>query len=197
MELFHKDEKFKEYIGLYPISTFLLFSNLCMYLLTTICGGSTNTSTLLKFGAIYKPHVLTGDWYRVFTSMFLHIGLEHFLLNAICILIFASGLEKLLGSLRYFLIYIISGLGAGMAVLIFAGEVVVAGASGAIFGIFGSFLAIIINRTYNLGTATKQVLIIVLVINLIFTFIGTGISVSGHIGGLVTGFFITFFLKER
>ena len=145
---------------------------------------------MLKYGAFYKPLILEGEWYRFISSMFLHIGFQHFLFNTFSLIIFAAGLEKTIGSIRYLVVYLLSGLGGSLLTFYFSGDVLAAGASGAIFGVFGAFLAILANKNYYLDKGTKQTFLAILIINFIFTFLEPNISITGHIGGLIAGFFV-------
>jgi membrane associated rhomboid family serine protease len=140
--------------------------------------------------------VVNGDYYRMITSMFLHYGLFHLLLNMWALWVVGGVLEPLLGRARFLALYLISGLGGSVAVYLTAGigidlfnrplfgelSTLTAGASGAVFGLFGAFYVIL----RRLGRDTSMITMI-LVINIIFTFTVPAISVAGHMGGLVTG----------
>lgn len=197
MSVFVRNESFKGFLKQYPITSFMIFANTLLFLLMTIDGGSTNANTLLKYGAFYHPLVLDGEWYRLFSAMFLHIGFQHFLFNTFSLVIFAAGLEKTIGSMRYLVVYLFAGLGGSLLTLVLGTEALVAGASGAIFGVFGAFLAILLTKRYHLDQGTKQVFLVVLGINLVFTFIESNISIEGHIGGLIAGFVLTLLLTIK
>lgn len=144
----------------------------------------------------YAGGVVNGEYYRILTSMFLHYGIFHLLLNMWALWVVGGVLEPLLGRVRFLALYLISGIGGSVAVYLTAGmdlyllnrplfggiSTLTAGASGAVFGLFGAFYVIL----HRLGRDTRMITII-LVINLIFTFTVPAISVAGHLGGLVTG----------
>lgn len=197
MSIFERNESFKGFLKQYPITSIMIGINLIIMLLMSVDGGSTNQYTLLKYGAYYEPLILEGDWYRLFTPMFLHIGWEHFFFNTFSLIIFAAGLEKLIGSTRYFFVYILSGLGGSVFTLFASAHVLSAGASGAIFGVFGAFLAILLTKKYPLDPSTKQIFLVIFVINMISTFVLSNISITGHIGGLITGFIVTVILTIK
>lgn len=150
----------------------------------------------ILYGTSVVDGVVNGDYYRLITSMFLHYGLFHLLLNMFALWIVGGVLEPLLGRARFLALYLISGLGGGVAVYLTAGvglellgnplfgglNTPTAGASGAVFGLFGAFYVVL----RRLGRDTSMITVI-LVINLIFTFTVPAISVAGHLGGLVTG----------
>jgi membrane associated rhomboid family serine protease len=127
--------------------------------------------------------VAAGEYYRLITSMFLHYGLFHLLLNMWALWVVGGALEPLLGRVRFLALYLTSGIGGGVATYLFAQEgTIAAGASGAVFGLFAAFF-IIMRR---LGRDTS-VITMILVVNLILTFLVPQISIWGHLGGMVTG----------
>jgi membrane associated rhomboid family serine protease len=126
--------------------------------------------------------VAAGEYYRLLTSMFLHYGLLHLLMNMWALWIIGRPLEAALGPARFLALYLLSGLGGSVAVYYFAPTSLAAGASGAVFGLFAA-LFVVLRR---LGRDTSAV-IPVLVINLFLTFTVPGISIAGHLGGLIVG----------
>ncbi|MPZ28117.1 MAG: rhomboid family intramembrane serine protease [Micromonosporaceae bacterium] len=127
--------------------------------------------------------VAEGEYYRLVTSMFLHYGIFHLLLNMYALWIVGRALEPLLGRARFLALYLLSGLGGGVATYLFASMgTISAGASGAVFGLFAAFY-ILMRR---LGRDTSMITTI-LVINLVLTFVISNISIWGHLGGLATG----------
>jgi membrane associated rhomboid family serine protease len=136
----------------------------------------------LTTGEIVPCGVSDGEWYRLFTSMFMHVGLIHLLLNMIVLWMVGRPLEALFGPVRFLGLYLISGLGGSVAVYLFDPVRGGAGASGAIFGLFAVlFLAL---RKLGLNAAA---ILPTIIINLIFTFAIPNISIAAHLGGLVTG----------
>lgn len=127
--------------------------------------------------------VAGGEYYRMVTSMFLHYGLVHLLLNMWALWVLGRDLERVLGPVRFLALYLLAGLGGSVAVYYFGQQDgLTAGASGAIFGLFGAIFVIL----KRLGRDTSAV-VPILVLNLIFTFAVPGISAAGHLGGLVWG----------
>jgi membrane associated rhomboid family serine protease len=125
--------------------------------------------------------VSNGEYYRLFTYMFLHYGLIHLATNMLSLLVLGRALEAALGPLRFTILYLVSGLGGGVAIYAFAPNGGTVGASGAIFGLFAA-LFVVMRR---LGRDTTS-FIPLLVINILISF-APGISLAGHLGGLVTG----------
>ncbi|MFN8087505.1 MAG: rhomboid family intramembrane serine protease [Mycobacterium sp.] len=141
---------------------------------------------------LWPPAVAEGQWYRLVTSAFMHYGIAHLLFNMWALYIIGPPLETLLGRLRFGALYALSALGGSVLVyLLSALSDATAGASGAIFGLFGA--TFIVARRLNLDV---RWLVGLIVLNLALTFaaplvIGQAISWQGHVGGLVTGLFIT------
>jgi membrane associated rhomboid family serine protease len=125
--------------------------------------------------------VADGEYYRLLTSMFLHYGPLHLVMNMWALWILGRSLEGVLGPIRFLALYMVAGLGGSVAAYLFTPASATAGASGAIFGLFAA-LFVVMRR---LGRDTSSVLP-VLLINIAISF-APGISLAGHLGGLVTG----------
>jgi membrane associated rhomboid family serine protease len=138
--------------------------------------------------ALWPPAVADGQLYRVVTSAFLHYGATHLLLNMWALYVVGPPLEICLGRLRFGALYALSALGGSVLVYLIAPlNTATAGASGAVFGLFGATFVVV----KRLALDVRWVFAVI-VINLIFTFVAPAISKQliswqGHIGGLVTG----------
>jgi membrane associated rhomboid family serine protease len=126
--------------------------------------------------------VADGEFYRLFTSMFLHYGLIHLALNMWALWVLGRNLEGALGPLRFAVLYLVSGLGGSVACYVFTPDAYAAGASGAVYGLFAA-LFILLRR---LRRDTSSIMV-VLIINIVFSFSVPGISIAAHLGGLLTG----------
>ncbi|WP_174734127.1 rhomboid family protein [Mesobacillus harenae] len=171
-----------------PFLTYVfIFIQIAMFLWLEMNGGSTNTSTLIKYGAKFNPLILEGEWWRFFTPIVLHIGLLHLLMNTIALFYLGPLVERLYGSGRFLLIYLFAGFSGSLASFIFSPHLS-AGASGAIFGCFGALLYFgVIHPRLFFRTMGMNILIVI-GINLVFGFTIPGIDNAGHIGGLAGGF---------
>ena len=136
----------------------------------------------LTNGQVVPCGVASGEYYRLFTAMFMHYGVIHLLMNMWALWILGRTLEAMFGPARFLAIYLVCGLGGDVAAYLFQPQGLTAGASGAIFGLF----AVLFVALRRLRLSTSAVLPVI-VINLIFTISVPGISISGHLGGLVTG----------
>ena len=124
--------------------------NIIVFALMEIFGDTDNITFMLKCGAAYTPWILNGQWYRLFTSMFLHFGVSHLLNNMVLLLFLGDMLEEAAGKWRYLLIYLGGGLAGNIVSLLMdyrTGEMVVsAGASGAVFAVIGGIFVILIKQ---------------------------------------------------
>ncbi len=128
--------------------------------------------------------VAHGQWWRIITSGFLHFGVFHIVVNMIALWVLGQLCEQLVGKWRFVLVYAVSLLAGSFGGMLVSPNALGAGASGAIFGLFGLLLVAARAR----GVDLRQTgLLTWLVINLIITFLVPGISVGAHLGGLVGG----------
>ena len=138
-------------------------------------------------GGLIPSYVLAGQWWRLFTSAFLHADIMHIAFNMFALWQVGSFVEQIYGTPRMAIIYTFAMLGGGIAVVYFAPDVPTIGASGAIFGLFGA-LAVAGLRLGQPGRQILQQSTGIIVINLIISFFpGSNISYQDHIGGLIFG----------
>ena len=175
----------------------LIACNALMFLLSGSRGGwgDTDSETLFRFGSLFAPAIWQGQWWRLASAMFLHGGILHFGLNMWAVHNLGGELERIYGARNFLLLYFGAGWLGGLASLIWSGNSV--GASGAIFGLAGAWLAISLkNKAYFKAFGT-QVLGVVL-INLVIGFqLGANIDNYAHVGGLVGGFLLGNVLPNR
>ncbi|MDO5134794.1 MAG: rhomboid family intramembrane serine protease [Eubacteriales bacterium] len=195
-------EEFKNELKKIPVTAVLLFLNLAVFLLADFTGGSENTSHMVACGASYTPLILEeGEWYRLFTAMFLHFGITHLGNNMLVLFVLGQRLEPAIGKIRYLLIYLLSGLG-GNALSLY-GELasgdfsVSAGASGAVFGIMGAMLYVLILCKGRLQDLTARQVLVMAAFSLYFGFTSSGVDNWAHVGGLVCGFLAALLLVRK
>jgi membrane associated rhomboid family serine protease len=133
--------------------------------------------------AVMAAGVAHGEWWRLFTSAFLHYGILHLGLNMLALYWFGPLLEQMLGSLRFALLYVAAGLAGSAGALWLSPNDITVGASGAIFGVLGALLVLEARGMIHSG---GQILVII-VLNLLLSVTMAGISIGGHIGGLIGG----------
>ena len=166
-----------------PVITYSLIAiNVVLFFVETV---SPNLQSEL---VLRSPAVADGDLYRLLTSAFMHYGMTHLLFNMYALFVVGPPLEVWLGRLRFTALYALSALGGSVLVYLLSPlNAATAGASGAVFGLFGA--SFVVGRRLNLDV---RWVIALIAINLAFTFVipllgGQNISWQGHIGGLVTG----------
>ena len=180
-----------------PIVTgILILVNIIVFALMYIIGkGSENTETLINFGANIPALIRGGDYYRLITSGFLHIGIIHILCNMYSLSVLGPSIEHFYGKAKYILIYFFSMIIASLFVMVFQSDYSVsAGASGAIFGLLGSLLYFGYHYRGYIGNQIIGQIIPVIIINLVIGFMAPGISNAAHIGGLLGGVCVSFML---
>lgn len=149
--------------------------------------------TLFREGALFPALVRDGEWYRLLSAAFLHAGLYHILFNMWALWILGPGIEREVGGVPFAGLYVASALVGSVAYVAAGSTVPAVGASGAVFGLFGAWLASAWKRRDTAaGRANLQSIGILLGINLLLPFVVDGIAWEAHIGGLVAGFAIAF-----
>jgi len=145
----------------------------------------------LNWGANFRPLTTEGQWWRLLTSTFLHGGLMHLLANMYGLLFVGIFLEPLLGRTKYLIAYLLTGILASVASLWWYDATVSVGASGAIFGLYGIFLALLLTKVFHPDFAKSFLLSTAIFVgfNLLMGLTG-GIDNAAHIGGLLSGFIV-------
>lgn len=167
----------------------LVIANVLWYLIVETLTGKT-VYGLAAAGAVYGNGVLVqGQWYRLFSAMFVHMSLIHITLNMVS-LASLYVVEIIIGSRPFAFLYVVSGLAGNLLGLwTLPGGEIAGGASGAIFGIFAA--ALVLSFKGFLTKAARNQLVILLVINLVYGFSNANIDMAAHIGGLLAGIVIT------
>ncbi|MEG1992848.1 MAG: rhomboid family intramembrane serine protease [Acetivibrio sp.] len=183
-------------------NTILIVINIAIFVFVDLSHSSQNTAWMLKCGAMYWPYLLErGDYYRLLTSMFLHFGTAHIFNNMLVLWFIGGSLEKLIGHIRFIFLYFLSGILAGITSIgynMFIGNTPVsAGASGAIFGVAGALLyVILINRGKAPGLTRNQMLVFVF-LTLYSGLTSQGVDNAAHIGGFISGFLLAVILYRK
>lgn len=176
------------------ISNFIIVINIIVFIITMNNGQSENALGLYYAGGV-APISLFRDHevYRLFTSMFLHSGIRHIFNNMFMLFFMGNILECELGKVKYVILYLLSGIIGGIISQLYyyaIGDkfVVCVGASGAIFGILGGLVwLLIVNKGY-VGDLSLRRMILYIVVSIALGMSSSNVSVSAHIGGLVSGF---------
>lgn len=186
-----------------PVTPLLVAVNVLVFIAMGVAGVGIfepDGSAVVGWGSNFGPATMSGQWWRLFTSMFLHFGLIHLAFNMWALYQSGRTIERLYGSVRFGLLYLFAGLAGSMASLLWNPQVNSAGASGAIFGIFGGLLAFVINPRNGVPAAVMQEqrnsTLIFTAYSLFYGFAHSGIDNAAHIGGLVGGFLMGLLLAR-
>lgn len=186
----------KELVGFYEQAkvTFVMLVIMIIYFIfVTFNGGTTDPETLVKYGALYPPFISTyGEYYRLVTSIFMHIGVTHIFFNGYALYIFGPQIERLMGSGKYLLFFLLSGIGGNLATVFFNFQSISAGASGSLFGLFGAFFYLIHRHKEMVSPEGRKNILSLLAINLVLTIAIPNISVTAHFGGFIIGYLLSY-----
>lgn len=171
-----------------PVVTYLiLLINLALWTLMSLAGGSADTDVLISYGAMYAPLVIKGEYWRLITPIFLHVGFIHLAFNSYALYQLGTLAEAVYGRIRYVAIYIIAGM-CGSLFSFFFTRAVSAGASGAIFGLLGALLYFGRRKPGVFRKGFTGNIVTIIAINLFIGFSYPGIDNYAHIGGLLGGY---------
>lgn len=188
--------EFKQFYITYSI----ILICLAVFAVMTLVGGSTNTNVLIFFGAKVNSLISAGQYWRLFTCIFIHIGFTHLFFNLYSLFVLGKFTETILGHGRLLIIFLLSGLSGSILSYLLSPNIS-AGASGAIFGLLGAFVAYGWKNKYFWKSGLITNLLVVLGINIFLGLVSPGIDNYAHLGGLfigvILGLFFRFFDRQR
>src|SRR5438477_933699 len=174
-----------------PLTKAFLAINIIVFILMAFAGGSTNQTTLMAFGVKSNAEIAQGQWWRFITPIFIHIGLLHLLFNSYALWIVGPQVEKLYGGPTFVVLYVLTGIAGVAGSYFYHPYSISAGASGAIFGLFGVLLVFGFRYRNAIPPDFKRAVgtgvLPVIVINLIIGFTIPAIDNSAHVSGLLAG----------
>jgi rhomboid protease GluP len=177
----------------YMPTVILIGINVAVYAFTSIAGGNfieTNPELIYKYGQVNYYVLYLGSYWQLFTAMFIHVDIVHIAGNMFFLFIFGLRAEEMFSVPEYFSIYLLSGLGGNALSLLFGPNLVSAGASGAIFGVFG---AVVIYMRRAIGQSIIGALMYAFFLFMINSF-SPGVNILAHLGGLGVGLLIGYSL---
>ncbi len=180
----------------------LIVINIAVFFILTMFGDTEDAVFMLQHGAMYEPNIIEGhEYYRIFTCLFLHFGITHLLNNMVMLGALGWNLELEIGKVRFVIIYFASGIIGNIVSLFYdltlEQPAVSAGASGAIFGLMGALLYVVIANRGRLGRLSGRGMLVMVILSLYFGLTSTGVDNLAHIGGLVSGFLLAVLLYRR
>lgn len=183
-------------------TTVLIIANAAVFFIMLLIGDPEDTYFMMNHGAMYEPAIVEGqEYYRIFTSMFLHFGITHLLNNMVMLGALGWNLELETGKVKFLIIYFGSGITGNLLSLFInmsTGEnVVSAGASGAVFGLMGALFYVVIANRGRIGRLSGRGMIFMILLSLYFGLTSSGVNNEAHIGGLICGFILAAALYRR
>lgn len=179
----------------------LVVLNTAVWCILELLGDTLNAAYIAEYGGMYPVSVSRGEWYRLFTAMFLHFGAEHLANNMILLAAAGSKLEAALGSFRYLIIYIGSGLAGNILsyymMMRTNDYAVCAGASGAVFGIIGALVWTAVRNKGKFEGLTTKGLLLMIALCLYYGITTAGVDNWAHAGGAIGGFILCILLYRK
>lgn len=185
-----------------PVNLLIVAVNVIIFIVLSILGDTEDALFMAQHGAAFTPYILeNGEYYRLFTCMFLHFGISHLFFNMLLLVYIGDSLEKLVGKFKYLIIYLIGGMAGNVLSLLFDMHTeryaVSAGASGAIFAVVGALIWIVLRNKGNAEGYSIQRLVLMAVLTVADGFTVGGVDNLAHIGGLAAGFFLAVLLYRK
>ena len=199
-----KNRKSDDSFTFKPVNMIIVALNILYFLFIIIYGGGYDviydTDTMLKMGALSYDTFVSGAWYEIITSVFIHFGFSHLLNNMVLLTYAGCELEKRIGSIPYLILYLAAGICGNVASLWYyhhIGEYAVsAGASGAIFGVIGALIVVLAVNHTETENLTSRRLVIMAAITIYYGMTTFGVDNAAHIGGLICGIIGGFLLSK-
>jgi rhomboid protease GluP len=183
---------------------FIIAVNVIVFVGEMAMGGSTDSDTLYRMGALFAPAVAQGEWWRLLASMFLHAGPLHLAMNMFALWVLGPFVEFAFGSRKYLLLYLVAGIGSMGCVLAMAwpnGQQLTVGASGSIMGLIGGTAAFMLRgwQRHKALAARRRLAAMVLVVAMqtMFDAMVPEVSMTAHLSGVVIGFAVGLVLPNR
>ena len=176
-----------------PVTTILILINIVIFFLVEITGSSENTMHMLECGAAYTPYILEqGEYYRIFTCMFLHFGMEHLANNMLVLFVLGQRLEPIAGKIKFLLIYLLGGMGGSLLSVYMdirkQEYAISAGASGAVFAVMGAMIYVLLRNRGRVADLSAKQILVMAVFSVYLGFAAGGVDNAAHVGGMIFGF---------
>ena len=185
-----------------PVNTLIIVINILVFAGLSFLGDTTDVRFMYNHGASFWPAIIEEhEYYRLLTCTFIHFGISHLFNNMLVLFFIGDNLERAVGHIRYFIMYIAGGLLANIAALIYYNiadvNVCCVGASGAIFSVVGALFYIVLVNKGQLEDLSASKLGLFIVMSIYLGLQSATTSNSAHIGGLVAGFILAALIYRK
>lgn len=184
------------------INNLIILINVLVFVWLEVQGNTLEAAFMLDHGALHWPYVeIYGEWYRVISSMFMHFGILHLFSNMFLLFFIGETVERIIGRCRYVLLYMVSGIAANLIscfyYAIYSPVSVCCGASGAIFGVAGGLLYLVLANKGNLEGLTVRRMILFVFLSVYSGVEDSSVNMVAHISGLIVGFLMAVILYRK
>ena len=183
------------------INVILIVSHILVWLVMCTKGDTRSAQFMYEHGALYPTNVLGGEWYRLVSAMFLHFGAEHLISNMFMQYFLGDMLLRALSQWKFAVVYVLAGIGgnvASLVMMIVTGDfAVAAGASGAIYGIIGALLWVVLRNGGKFESISVPRMLLATALYITYGFTTEGVDAWAHLGGAVIGFLAAVILYRR
>ena len=193
-----KNECIKKWLN---INVVLIAVNIMVWLVLCLRGDTRDAQFMYEHGALYPTDVLNGEWYRLFCACFLHFGAEHLISNMFMQYFLGDMLLRALSQWKFAVIYLLAGIGGNvtsLAMMFVTGDfAVAAGASGAIYGIIGALLWVVLRNGGKFESISVPRMLLATALYISYGFTTEGVDAWAHLGGALAGFWTAIILYRR
>ncbi|KMY48326.1 rhomboid family intramembrane serine protease [Peribacillus loiseleuriae] len=195
--MFTRTENFRQYLSYYPLVSTLITFTIFLFFLDLL--PILPEGILFEKGQGVNLYIASGEWWRLVTPIFLHSSFSHLLFNCFALAIFGPPLERLLGSLKFTVFFLITGILANIITFILQPPTYIhVGASGAIFGLLGFYLYLVLFKKTHLPKQEVKTIYTLIGVGVLMTFIQPKINITGHLSGLAAGLLLaSLFIQNR
>jgi len=193
-----QERSIKEFMQFYPVVAWLIIIHLFLWFIIHFLQLPLGQQ-LFQWGIGHNLYIHQGEYWRLLTAIFLHSGMPHTLFNSFSLVLFGPALEQMLGRMKFIIAYLGAGLIGNIATYALNPTAFYAhiGASGAIFGLFGLYMYMVMLRKDLIDETNAQIVVVITIIALLMTFLRTHINIYAHIFGFLGGLILAPIVLKR
>ncbi|HLR53452.1 MAG TPA: rhomboid family intramembrane serine protease [Pseudogracilibacillus sp.] len=186
-----QERSMKEFMQFYPVVSTIIIINLLLWLIINVL--QLQIGEIIYSWSVGANYLVSyGEYWRLLTPVFLHGGFSHVLFNSFALVLFAPALEQMLGKFRFVTFYLLTGIIGNVGTYIMApmSQTLHLGASGAIYGLFGIYIFMVLFRKQLIDAANAQIVTVIFVLGVLMSFMQPNINISAHLFGALGGFLL-------